>query len=717
MIALEGDVIGTLAALLASLPAIAWRRRRAAKGAVSQQTPHLGIHGHDRATIERSLLSPLPQLEAVSMHRLDLFALDSGLLAYFGKNCLDRTQDAVRRLSQWQLDTSWDPRQRMVREALTCAGQMIPFTDGKLPRAIASDVGVASIQHAMACHNLLVWLRSPSDQSAHEAFLAALETSPLRPATPADMLAGRSLTEPLIFLLKQAACLEEYLLSPRNGPEQQRAAARTDLGEQIQRIRFVLHLHELEAGDLHSLLPSLLSTDAQKAVEDVWRAHTHVEARTRRRPIEAVDISYHWYVKTGQGRRHLKPLRTVIEEICPKQFAALHRGGTGPSTFEAAVAHLIARNPLDLISRLPTFPWREYQMRPQALPAHVKLSWEELAPLLSERYWVLHDKLAASLAHSLCRLVSGNGNEFEGMYLKPFLAKVAELPWDDSTEEAYWGARHLLVSWCEHLLRRNDFGLGLDREAKNSDVRLLDSLLLSFHRLRMEFDRRAHLDQVTAWEQHFRKRYARFRQGPEPVQGAGDEAKMIRLCVEWAGAFYPGRPQTVVTWPPTSADGNARRRGPGEPAAGYRRPLILESYAWGDPHSYFRELVEARKGWDKDGRDPNSYMFDLVQGMKVRLHLGDMIFEVPPQLSQHAALFTRLEDELCELAFRAYAKCMEQSYGMRLHDQPAQARIVGEGRVTDVLIRVRFDWHHRIWWSNQPPAMVDLDQNRQDGEQ
>lgn len=335
-----------------------------------------------------------------------IIAPDGSLFTYFGQNWLDQTKDAVRRLSQWQLDTSWDLKERMVREALTSAGQMTPFTDGELPRAIARDVGVASILHAIASHNLLVWLRSRGDKSAHEDFMAALDTSPLRPASPADMLAARRLTEPLLLLLKQVVWLEQYLLSPRNGPEKQRAAARAALEEPIHCILFILHLHELEAGDMHAILPSVLRTDTQEAVEKLWRAHTEVEPRTPKRLTGEIDTSYHWYVKTGHGRNHRKPLRSVIAELCPKQFAMLYRSGTGASTFEAGVARLIAHNPLDFITRLPVFPWQQSRMRPQALPAHVKLSWEELAPLLSERYWVLHDKLAASLAHSLCRLVT-----------------------------------------------------------------------------------------------------------------------------------------------------------------------------------------------------------------------------------------------------------------------------------------------------------------------
>jgi len=674
------------AAVVSAVVVIVLLRRRRCGGGVPPAKPSLTLHGPDTATIERVLLGSWQDPAVLHARRLECGPTEGALPRGFGAGWMGRARDAVRRIGEGQLDMSPKLRRHMLREAVLCAGGMVPFSDDRLVVTLAGDVGVASVMHAMACHNLMAWLRGRGNGAAQKAFLAALDAPVVRPATAADMLAARRLTGPLVLLLEQADWLLHCLSFAPPGLERERAAAKEHLGETIQRVLFLLHLHQLEAGDAASVLSSLMRTDSPERVAALWEAHTQVYSTRRATWSGNVTYSYHWSVRVRPGGQALRPLASVVEGLC----VGLHRSGGSSLSFQDAVARLIAGNPLDLILRLPVFPWHSLGMSPGRSSSAPVLSWDRMTPLLRAPYWDLHDKLADALAHSLCRLVNGAGNDFERHCLVPFVNQTAQPPADDVDSEVQWGARHLLLCWCEHLVRRNDWGIGLGGEPGSGDVRLVGSVLLGFHVLRMAFDRRRGVRDAGVHEQRYRDRYERFIR-------SGDEAKMIRLCVEWGGAFHAGGPRSAVTWPP-SRTGETTSWQPSRLRAVQRYPLVLESHDWGDPHRNFRELLSGRSGWCYDEENPDTCRLELDEQTKVTLDLETMTFVMEPDRREDAERMKRLEDELWELTFRAQAKCLARAYGLGLYQAPAQAAVTVQGDLDGVLARAEFDWHRRTWW-------------------
>lgn len=327
--------------------------------------------------------------------------------------------------------------------------------------------------------------------------------------------------------------------------------ARKSLESVTHRSFLTLHLFGLEWGPKDAWR-RLVETDGRRTIVELWDRHVILKETIRNVTGTGPRKFYRWYVASGHGNNQRLLLDNAVRRLCPQQTMVVGHNQTNSAKLELQVAGLIARNPLDLIRRLATFPWEACGAVPASLPIGQVLDWEWLAPLLRRPYWSLHDKLADLLTRSLCRVANGEANALETHLSSSFFSQAFPVAFADPDSkpssanvpdyELCFGARHLLICCCDQLIQRNRAGIGLGEQSNRGDESPIARLLRTFHQVRVEHHRRAGEPAIDPTEVLFRQRYAE-------LVNSGCEAEIFQLCVTRGGAPHHGRPQPNAVRP------------------------------------------------------------------------------------------------------------------------------------------------------------------------
>lgn len=650
--------------------------------------PRLIIEGHPMETIEKELLYPSKTSKPLFLHSLKAFDISGDLKAFYGDDWLRCAREVVYETSRWQLATSWDLQKRMVLEATDYVWRRVPMDDGALIEAIIMDVGPTSVQHAMACHNFWIWLVSKGDRSTNEAVVEEMNSqAPF--ATAADMIAMSQLNRPLILLLHQTFWLDGYLTNSKSQPYEALMVARGAFRDLLDRIQFVLFLHEQEAGSQKAALESIMRVNSYEALCKMWDTRTYFTIKRSRSSLE-----YKWYVRTRNGS---VPLNQLIRSLCPDSFLQQNITSTGPSCYEMFIRRLLVRNPLELIDSLSSLPPGIDETDSKEGDHEPALTWDALAPLCTTPYWIIHERMASSLAHSLCRIANGEANDREKQHVGGLFKVIERLPFKDPKEQVYWGARHLLLCLFEHFVRRFELDLGIEGEPKNTGFQCIKSLLILFHLLRLEHGCLLHPEEIGGEEGVFLQRYSRFRHDGDEESA---ETRMIQLSVAWGLAFYPGPPQVMVTWKPSSHDPRTAKGSDLLIEEG-QLPLILDVFPWGNPYQYVKDLVDADPEWERVKNMDQFVSYKINGNSHIILDLRRMIFTVKTGQGPDSDLRSCVTEKLCQMSFMAYAKCLANAYGWPISQHENQATITIEGVMDYSPARVLLDWFNGVWWMDQ----------------